>query len=69
MKKVKQKTKKSAIKRFKVTGTGRILHRRSFTSHLNEKRSSRQKRRLAGHAQLTGAYEKKLRKVMGIRTN
>mgnify|MGYP001574150966 CR=1 FL=1 len=63
----KQKTKKSASKRFKVTATGKLMRRRSFTGHLNVKKSSRQKRRLAQAVEVKGKYAIKLRKMLGVR--
>lgn len=48
-KKNKLKTKKSVTKRFKITGTGKLLHRPIAQSHFNAKQSGnkrRQKRRL-----------------------
>lgn len=44
----KLKTRKSAAKRFKVTGTGKIMRRNPFRAHLLEHKSPGRKRRLAG---------------------
>lgn len=63
----KIKTRKSATKRFKVTSSGKILRRRSFTGHLNTKKSKRHKRRLKNTVEVKGAYEKKLRKALGLK--
>ena len=63
----KQKTKKSATKRFKVTGSGKILRRRSFAGHLNVKKSRKKTRKAKKDVLVTGFYEKKLRKRMGLR--
>jgi large subunit ribosomal protein L35 len=64
---MKQKTRKSAVKRFKVTKTGKILRRRAFTSHLNVKRSSKKRRAQSRPVEITGFYARKLRAAMGIR--
>ena len=40
----KIKTKKSAAKRFKITGTGKIKRGMAFASHLLTKKSRRRKR-------------------------
>jgi large subunit ribosomal protein L35 len=64
---MKQKTRKSATKRFKVTATGKILRRRAFSSHLNEKRSSKKRRASNRPVEVTGFYKKKLVKALGIR--
>ncbi len=41
----KSKTHKGTKKRIKVTGTGRLLHKRAFSSHLLTKKSSKRKRK------------------------
>jgi large subunit ribosomal protein L35 len=46
----KLKTRKSAAKRFKVTGTGKILRRNTFRAHLLEHKSPSRRRRLAGYS-------------------
>ena len=63
----KQKTRKSATKRFKVTGTGKITRRRSFARHLNTKKPRKKTRKAKKAVPVTGFYEKKLRKAMGLR--
>jgi large subunit ribosomal protein L35 len=47
----KVKTKSSAKKRFKVTGTGKIKRKSAFKSHILTKKSTTRKRRLT-HATL-----------------
>jgi large subunit ribosomal protein L35 len=42
----KVKTNSSAKKRFKVTGTGKITHQKSFKRHILTKKSNRRKRAL-----------------------
>ena len=42
----KVKTNSSAKKRFKVTGTGKITHQKSFRRHILTKKSKRRKRAL-----------------------
>ncbi len=42
----KMKTKRSAAKRFKVTGTGKILRRKAYKSHLLAKKTQKRKRNL-----------------------
>ncbi len=43
----KLKTKKSAAKRFRATGTGKIMRRKAFLNHLLEHKGSKRKCRLA----------------------
>ena len=40
----KQKTKSAAKKRFKITGTGRVLRRHAMKSHNLEKKSAKRRR-------------------------
>ena len=41
----KLKTKKIAAKRFKVTGTGKLVHRVQGSRHIRRRKSKRQQRR------------------------
>ena len=43
---VKQKTKKAVVKRFKLTKTGKVLHRSAGRRHLNSNKSKKQLRSL-----------------------
>jgi large subunit ribosomal protein L35 len=43
----KQKTSKAAKKRFKVTGTGKLLRRHAMQSHNLEKKTAKRKRDFA----------------------
>ena len=42
----KMKTNRGAAKRFKKTGTGKIVRRKAFTSHILTKKSTKRKRNL-----------------------
>jgi large subunit ribosomal protein L35 len=42
----KLKTRKSAAKRFKKTGTGKYIHFRAGARHLKRKKNAKRKRRL-----------------------
>ncbi len=42
----KMKTHRGAAKRFKKTGTGKIVRHHAFTSHILEKKSPKRKRAL-----------------------
>ena len=50
----KVKTNSSAKKRFKVTGTGKIMHQKSFKRHILTKKSKKRKRNL----RIEGAVDK-----------
>ena len=60
----KQKTHSGAKKRFKVTGTGKILHERAGKRHLLERKSSKLTRRLTGTAELAPQDAKKVKKLL-----
>jgi len=61
----KLKTRKTAAKRFKVTKSGKLLHRKSRTSHLRAKQSSAKKRRKSGTTTIAKANAKTVRKMIG----
>lgn len=42
----KLKTKSGAKKRFKITGTGKIMRKSAFKNHILTKKETKQKRRL-----------------------
>ncbi len=63
----KTKTHSGAKKRFKVTGTGRILRRPTMRSHNLEKKSSKRKRGFRKELEVTGADRGVLKKMLGIR--
>lgn len=52
----KMKTNKSAAKRFKVTATGKILHRPTGKRHNLRKKSHRNKRDLSKYKELFKGY-------------
>ncbi|MFZ4516724.1 MAG: 50S ribosomal protein L35 [Acidimicrobiia bacterium] len=63
----KMKTNRSAVKRFKVTGTGKILRRKSYRSHLLEYKPSKRTRRLGRLAEVTGGQKVNIEKLIGRR--
>ncbi|OGK62447.1 hypothetical protein A2334_05420 [Candidatus Roizmanbacteria bacterium RIFOXYB2_FULL_38_10] len=65
--KVKQKTHKGASKRFKITKKGKILHRSQKIRHLRTVKGKRNIRRLKTMKQIKGTFEKKMKKMLGIR--
>ncbi|NPA38871.1 MAG: 50S ribosomal protein L35 [Thermodesulfobacteria bacterium] len=50
--KVKMKTNRSAAKRFKVTATGKVLHKKSGKSHLLRKKNRKTKRHLGKYKEI-----------------
>jgi len=64
----KLKVPKAVQKRFKVTGSGKIVAGRSFGRHLKHNKSKSQKRRLSQTRVVRKALSRKLKLVMGIST-
>jgi len=60
----KMKTHSGAVKRFRVTGTGKVMRRRANRNHLFEHKSSRQTRRLARDVVLAPADVRKIKKLL-----
>lgn len=60
----KQKTHSGAKDRFRVTKTGKVLHRRMNRNHILEKKSSKRKRRLARDGQLDGGDARQIKNLL-----
>jgi large subunit ribosomal protein L35 len=63
---VKRKTSKSAAKRFKVTGTGKIMRRHSHARHILTKKSRKRVRKLVDSAMVSKADRKRVKKMLNI---
>lgn len=62
----KMKTHRGAAKRFKVTGTGKIMRRKAYKSHILEKKSPARKRHLSNEAEVTGGDRERIRRLLGM---
>ncbi len=63
----KTKSKGSAKKRFKISGTGKILRKHAFTSHKFAAKSKRQKRRL-GHTTIVDNVDvNNIKRALGLK--
>lgn len=60
----KMKTNRSAAKRFRFTGSGKIKRAKAYKSHLLTKKDSKRKRNLRKSAILSDADFKKVRKLL-----
>lgn len=60
----KMKTKKSAAKRFKATGTGKLFYRRAGKQHINGHKSPKRMRRLRHAAIASPANEAQTKKML-----
>ena len=62
----KVKTRRSVKKKFKVTGSGKILRRPAMRSHNLEKKSSKRKRGFSKDREATGADRSAIKKMLGM---
>ncbi|HXW46260.1 MAG TPA: 50S ribosomal protein L35 [Streptosporangiaceae bacterium] len=62
----KMKTHSGSKKRFRVTGTGKIMRRRADRAHYAEWKPSKMMRRLDGYVQLAPGDAKKVKKLLGL---
>lgn len=60
----KMKTHRGAAKRFKKTGTGKIVRSHAFTSHILEKKSMKRKRNLRKSAIVTPGDVKRIERLI-----
>ena len=60
----KIRTRKAAAKRIKITGTGKVMLRRSHKSHLLTRKSAKRKRRLALDSVASKADTKAARRMV-----
>jgi large subunit ribosomal protein L35 len=63
---VKRKTSKSAAKRFKVTGTGKIMRRHSHARHILTKKPRKRVRKLSEGALVSKADRKHVKRMLNI---
>ena len=61
----KNKTHSGSSKRFKVTGSGKIMRRQANRNHLLEHKPTRRTRRLDGRVVLEGVDAKRIRRLLG----
>jgi large subunit ribosomal protein L35 len=60
----KLKTHKGAKRRFKITGTGKIMHAKGMKSHRRRKKSARVKRQFDKMLVMNPASSKRVRKML-----
>lgn len=61
----KFKTRKSLLRRVKLTKSGKLLHRSNFHRHLGRNKTSAQKRRLKKLKEFSPGYANKFKKILG----
>jgi large subunit ribosomal protein L35 len=61
----KMRTHSGAAKRFRLTGTGKVMRRRANRNHLLEHKASKRTRRLSSDQMLAAADVRKIKKLLG----
>jgi large subunit ribosomal protein L35 len=61
----KMKTHSGAKKRFRLTGSGKLIRRQAGKAHLNEHKPTKQKRRLTGTTVLAKGDAAVIKKLLG----
>ena len=61
---IKVKTKKAAAKRFKKTGSGKLVRMRANKSHILNKKTTKRKRLLRKDTVINKTNEKTMKKVL-----
>lgn len=62
----KFKPRKSIAKRFKITKTGKVIHRAQGGRHLRRKKSKKASRGYNIPRVITGKFAKKVKKMLGV---
>ena len=60
----KMKSKSSAKKRFKVTGSGRVKRAKAFHNHILEHKSAKQGRRLRKMTMVDASNERQVKRML-----
>jgi large subunit ribosomal protein L35 len=66
MHKYKQKTRKGAAKRFKITGTGKVLRRAQNMRHIKRHKSKKAIRAGRKPIEVTGKFARKVKHMLGL---
>jgi large subunit ribosomal protein L35 len=61
----KSKTNRAAAKRFRVTGSGRVVHRKAWGSHLFKSKTRSRQIRLKGNNVVSPADEGRAKRLLG----
>ncbi len=60
----KQKTKRAASKRLRLTGSGKVRRARAYKSHILTKKTQKRKRRLRKNTLASAADQKRLKRMI-----
>jgi len=61
------KTRKTALQRFKITGKKKLMHKHAMTSHLRSKESSTRSNRKKGRREISESFEKTVKTMLQLR--
>lgn len=61
----KMKTHKGSAKRFRVTGTGKVMRAKAYKSHIMTKKSQKRKRNFRHETEIAAADAKVIKKNLG----
>lgn len=61
----KMKTHRGAAKRFRRTGTGKLVRKKAFHGHILEKKSPKRKRNMRKGALLEGKHARNVARLIG----
>ena len=62
----KMKTKRSATKRFKVTGSGNVRYARGFKNHILTNKNRKRKRQMKALGVLNATDGRKTKRLLGL---
>lgn len=62
----KMKSHRGAMKRFKVTGSGKVKRHKAYKGHILTKKSPARKRSLRKGTTLTSADQKRIKSVLNV---
>jgi large subunit ribosomal protein L35 len=63
----KMKTHRGSAKRFRVTGSGKIMRSKAYKSHILTKKSQKRKRNFRHESEVASADYKKIARNLGMR--
>ncbi len=66
MQKTKLKTRKGVARRFKITGSGKVMRRSQNMRHLRRRKSKKAIRAYRVPVEVKGKWAKKIKKMLGI---
>lgn len=61
----KMRTNRAAAKRFRVTGSGKLLHRKAWGSHLYKSKTRSRQIRLKGNEVVRPSDEGRIKRLLG----